>query len=215
MSLCLLCETRKPKRYCPASRGDICPQCCGTEREVTVDCPLDCGYLLEARRHEKVQPMSPDNVPHPDIKISDGFLQRNDQLVQVAGLFLTQSAMETQGAVDADIREAIEAMIKTLRTAESGLIYETRPANPYAESIRQRFGAHIEQLKEQAYRETGVHLVRDTDVLGVLVFYARLAAMYSNGRRRGRAYLTMLLGSSASMIEQREKAGGGSSLVTP
>ena len=42
---------RRPKRFCPGVRGDICTICCGTEREITVDCPLDCVYLREAHQH--------------------------------------------------------------------------------------------------------------------------------------------------------------------
>ena len=42
---CAICETRRPRRYCPGVRGEICAICCGTAREVTVDCPLDCPYL--------------------------------------------------------------------------------------------------------------------------------------------------------------------------
>ena len=50
---CAICHTRRPRRYCPGVRGHICPVCCGTERENTVSCPLDCPYLREARVREK------------------------------------------------------------------------------------------------------------------------------------------------------------------
>ena len=36
---CAICEKRKEKRFCPAIHGRICPQCCGEQREVTLDCP--------------------------------------------------------------------------------------------------------------------------------------------------------------------------------
>src|SRR5258707_890583 len=50
---CAICEIRKEKRFCPAVHGRICPQCCGEQREVTLDCPSDCPYLQQAREHEK------------------------------------------------------------------------------------------------------------------------------------------------------------------
>jgi len=34
---CAVCEIRKEKRFCPAVHGRICPQCCGEQREVTLD----------------------------------------------------------------------------------------------------------------------------------------------------------------------------------
>ena len=53
---CAICEIRKEKRFCPAVHGRICPQCCGEQREVTLDCPSDCPYLQQAREHEKPRP---------------------------------------------------------------------------------------------------------------------------------------------------------------
>src|SRR6202023_2732394 len=50
---CAICEIRKEKRFCPAVHGRICPQCCGEQREVTLDCPSDCSFLQQAREHEK------------------------------------------------------------------------------------------------------------------------------------------------------------------
>jgi len=46
---------RKEKRFCPAVHGRICAQCCGEEREVTIDCPSECVYLQQAREHEKAR----------------------------------------------------------------------------------------------------------------------------------------------------------------
>src|SRR5271170_6024691 len=48
---CVICEERKEKRFCPAVHGKICPQCCGEQREVTLDCPSDCPYLQQSREH--------------------------------------------------------------------------------------------------------------------------------------------------------------------
>ena len=50
---CALCEERKEKRFCPAVHGKICPQCCGEQREVTLDCPSDCPYLLQSRQQSR------------------------------------------------------------------------------------------------------------------------------------------------------------------
>jgi hypothetical protein len=38
---CAICEQRKEKRFCPAVHGRIFPQCCGEQREVTLDCPSE------------------------------------------------------------------------------------------------------------------------------------------------------------------------------
>ena len=78
---CAICHTRRPKRFCPGVRGDICTICCGTEREVTVDCPLDCVYLHEAHQHEKIEPTDPRKFPNQDIRVTEEFLRDHEPLL--------------------------------------------------------------------------------------------------------------------------------------
>ena len=101
-------------------------------------------------------------------------------------------AMESEKAVDLDAREAIESMVKTYRTLQSGLIYESRPQNPYAARIQERLMEAIEELRESIAEEAGMQMLRDTDVLATLVFLQRLEIQHNNGRRRGRAFFDFL-----------------------
>jgi len=178
-------------------RSDICTQCCGTEREVTLDCPLDCEHLIESRKHEKPSEIQPGDVPHPDVRVTESFVESHGPLFQVAGSALLDGALSTSGAVDSDVREALESLIKTYKTLDSGLIYESRPSNPYAEAIRQRVSAAIQEFNERVYQQTGVHSVRDADWMRALVFFARVERTRNNGRRRGKAFLTILWDSHA------------------
>src|ERR1019366_9702333 len=132
---CALCETRRPRRFCPGVRGDICTTCCGTEREVTVSCPLDCEYLREARRHDRTPPIDPEQVPNRDIKVTEEFLSDNEKLLAFVSMTVMRAASETAGVVDFDVREAFDALIRTYRTLESGVYYESRPDNPLAARI--------------------------------------------------------------------------------
>ena len=56
MAKCPKCDSRKGKRFCPALQVEICPQCCGEGRLVTIPCPRECPHLeaefyqLERRR---------------------------------------------------------------------------------------------------------------------------------------------------------------------
>ena len=80
---CVICEVRKEKRFCPAVHGRICPQCCGEQREVTLECPLDCPYLIQAREHEK--PRSADQIDPAalflQIEVSDQFMYQHEHLL--------------------------------------------------------------------------------------------------------------------------------------
>ena len=188
---CKKCEKRRARRHCPGVGGDICPVCCGTERENTIDCPIDCEFLQEARRHDHPPQVTPEELPNKDIRVSEQFLHDHEEVVVWLTMALAQ-AMEKERAVDFDTREALEAIIKTYRTLESGLIYETRPQNPYAAGVQKALQESIEELRKHMAEKTGMQVLRDGDVLGALVFLQRLEIQHNNGRRRGRAFYDML-----------------------
>ncbi len=190
---CKLCEKRRARRHCPGAGGEICPQCCGSERENSIDCPTSCEYLKEARFHEQPPAVSEDQVPNKDVRLSEDFLRGMEPLVFTLALALKR-AMETAGAVDFDAREALDAEIRTCRTLQSGLIFETRPPNPYAAAIQQKVRDAVEELRKGLAEEKGMHTLRDADVLGVLVYLQRLELQYNNGRKRGRAFHDFLAG---------------------
>ena len=188
---CQVCEKRRARRHCPGVGGDICPQCCGEQRENTIDCPSHCEHLREARHHEVAPLIAEADIPNRDVRLSEEFVREHEPLIFAFALALRR-AMEEQRAVDFDAREALAALIRTYRTLESGLIYETQPANPYAAAILDRLKSSIENLRQGLEQEAGMPRLRDADVLGVLVFLERLELQHNNGRRKGRAFLDFL-----------------------
>jgi hypothetical protein len=189
---CAICKIRRPRRFCPGVHGDICTVCCGTEREITVSCPLDCVYLQEARKHEKAPDFDPDHFPHNDVRVTEHFLRDHETLLVYLARQLLRAGLETHGAVDNDVREALDALTRTYRTLQSGLIYENRPANPLAANICSVVQESLKELREQEAREMETARTRDADVLGILVFLQRLELSRNNGRRLGRAFLDFL-----------------------
>src|SRR5215475_1096125 len=115
---CAICKVRRPRRFCPGVRGDICTICCGTEREVTVSCPLDCEFLVESRVHEKPHDVDPAQIPNRDIRVTEEFLESNEALLIFLGQSLAAAAFATDGAVDADARDALDSLIRTYRTMQ-------------------------------------------------------------------------------------------------
>lgn len=188
---CKICEKRRARRQCPGADGEICPQCCGEQRESSIECPLDCEHLRAARLHEPVPPLREADVPNRDVQLSEQFIRTYEPVVFAMAVALRR-AMEEQRAVDFDAREALAALIKTYRTRESGLIYETQPTNPYAAGILEKVKSAIATLRKGLEAEAGTDILRDNDVLGVLVFLERLELQHNNGRRRGRAFLDFL-----------------------
>ena len=212
---CKICDQRRPRRFCPGVRGDICSICCGTEREVTVNCPLDCEHLRDARVHEKHPPVDPDQVPNRDIHVTESFLREHEQLVVAVARILLQASEETPGAADVDVREALEALIRTRRTLDSGLIYETRPANPVAANIQQLFQEELEVYRRNLTERMGMTTLREAGVLGALAFLQRIALNHNNGRQYGRAFLSFLRDEFPPAEEggTPQAARGGASLI--
>lgn len=188
--VCVICETRKPRRSCPGVHGDICAICCGTEREVSISCPLDCEYLQEARRHEKPAPVDESAIPNREIEITERLLERNADLLNTVAASLTAAALHSS-AIDTDVRDALAALARTFRTRESGVYYDTRPSGSYAAAIYDALQDTIREFREEEQRQ-GVTKTRDADVLAVVVFLERAALGWNNGRPRGRGYVDYL-----------------------
>ena len=146
---CKICEIRKPRRYCPGVSGDICAICCGNERERTINCPLECLYLQEAHDHERPPDIKFTELPNRDIQVTEQFLRSHEPLLQFMLALVFRSAIDTPGAVDSDVQEAIAAIVKTYRTAASGLVYESRPENLVAAAIFTRIREGLEKLPQR------------------------------------------------------------------
>src|SRR5581483_1080795 len=190
--LCKICGKRRARRACPAVQGDICTLCCGTEREVSLGCPLDCQYLRDAHQHEKPMPVTDGQISYPDVKVTEEFIHEHEELLLFSVYSLVQAALRTSGAIDSDVMAALEALIQTQRTLESGLVYETRAENTIAMAVQRAFSASLTDYQKLREEREGISAFRSSDVLSVLVFLHRLGRENQNGRPKGRMYLDLL-----------------------
>lgn len=189
--LCKLCGKRRARRRCPAVQGDICTICCGTEREVSLSCPLECEFLQEAHRREKPVLVDEKDLSDPDVPVTEEFLRDHEELLLFCMVSLVHAALRTASATDADALEALGALIKTYRTAESGLLYETRPVNTIAASVQRALAESLADYQKIRAERESLHF-RNAEILAVLVFLRRMGQQNQNGRPRGRMYLDLL-----------------------
>lgn len=172
-------------------RGDICPVCCGTERENSVNCPLECPFLREARLREREADVDPRSFPNQDIRVDEAFLRRNEPLLLLLASTIAAAALESRDhVIDLDVREALDGLISTWRARQSGLIYTGGLVNPLAIRIHDAVNARVADI-DGRLREHNSQL-RDVDVLGVLAFLQRLELQKNNGRRKSRAFIDFL-----------------------
>jgi hypothetical protein len=192
---CAICEIRKEKRFCPAVHGRICPQCCGEQREVTLDCPSDCPYLLQAHEHEK--PRSADQIDPAglflQVEVSDHFMYEKEHLLMGLTYALARAARADRSLHDQDLIASLSVLSKSYeRLVNSGLHYE----QPFTGEAQRRAAMEIETMireyREAEQKHTGFSSLRDSDVLKALVFLLRLAHGRTSGRPKSRAFVEFL-----------------------
>jgi hypothetical protein len=193
---CAICEIRKEKRFCPAVHGRICPQCCGEQREVTLDCPSDCPYLQQAREHEK--PRSADQLDPASlflqIEVSDQFTYEREHLLMGLTYALAKASQADHSLTDRDLIAALSALsVGYERLVNSGLHYD----QPLTSAAQERVATEVENMLKQ-YREAeqkhmGYSSLRDADVLKAFVFLVRLGIGRTSGRPKSRAFVDFLL----------------------
>ncbi len=194
---CSICEKRQEKRFCPAVHSRICPQCCGEQREVTLDCPSDCVYLQQARQHEK--PRSIEEVDKaalfPAVEIPDHFLYDHEHLVLGLSFALAKAAQKDRSLHDTDVIAALDSIARSYETlVNSGLHYGAAMTNFSQQAVVQELQLMVKEYREAEEKHLGYSRLRDSEVLQALVFLLRMGYVRTSGRPLSRAYLDLLRG---------------------
>lgn len=202
---CAICHQRKAKRQCPGVHAGICTLCCGTERENTVDCPLDCAYLREAHEYEYQRALSQPlgEMPHAQYELTDEFLRYHEPLIAELAAHLLQESYELPGVLDSDLFSATDSLVRTLETLASGLYYESLPGTPFPLALFRALQQRITEIRSQE----GAPVIKDEDVLKCLVFVARLGRARGNGRPKARAFLDFLRRQFPEVAAQKTPGG--------
>ena len=222
---CAICEERKEKRFCPAVHGKICPQCCGEQREVTLDCPSDCPYLQQAREHATAHNEQPGEWDRealfPEVEIPEQFLYEREELILGLSFALAKSARADRALTDRDLIAAVSSLAKSYQTlVNSSLIYEPQTGNVAHQAIARDIAREVEtmvrEFREAEQQHIGHTRLRDSDVLKALVFLVRMGLGRTSGRPKSRAFVDFLF---AQFPEKHSAIAGpeeaGSRIVIP
>jgi hypothetical protein len=211
---CPICGKRRPERFCPAQGEKICAVCCGTEREVTLDCPSDCAYLIQAHRYELEhrKPLAPADVPFPDVEFSQDAIYQRQPLLSGFGYTILKFAAERRDLADRDALEAVTALAETFRTLLSGIYYEKPPGGPLAGGLYAALANFVQEYKKQESAQQGFASLKDSETFHVLVYLARVCHSSTNGRPRARLFLEFL---RARFPQAQELQPETSRIITP
>jgi hypothetical protein len=192
--LCPICEKRKPGRFCPAKAEKICPVCCGTEREVSIDCPSDCAYLVSAHRYEEQHPRTlPADMPLQDVRITSDILRTHQQLLSAMAFTIAKICSAQPAATDPDVLAAIQALAETYKTLASGIVYENPPALPLQREMYAALSKFMTETRQQT-APASFGSFKDSEVFHLLVFLFRMGLLRTNGRPRSRRFIEFLRG---------------------
>jgi hypothetical protein len=193
-AICPICEKRRAERYCPAKGEKICAIDCGIEREVTIDCPSDCAYLLAAHRWEQAhpKPLAESEIPFPDVSFPADLIRARQAALSGLGYTVLTYAAEQPSLSDAEVLAAARAMAETYRTLISGIYYEKLSEHPLAAGLYAALSKFFVDEKTHQAEHPEFPPLRDSEIFHLLIFFLRFGLLRSNGRPRTRAFIEFL-----------------------
>ena len=149
---------------------------------------------MESREsdYQRREGLDPKNFPYKEVRIDDNFLRGHAGLLVTCGREVLAGAEETAGAVDEDLRQALDGLARSYKTRESGLYYDSKPDSTFARRVFDYAEQAVKDFREEEARSAGFSRTRDADLMKVWVFLYRMAIDRDNGRPRGKAFLDFL-----------------------
>jgi len=191
MPRCPLCSVRSAKRFCPAKETTICPVCCGTKREIEIDCPSSCPHLKAGRSYEAEK-----RIPDADFaariqSFDQDFLRRYSPVLDGLTRTVVEERLESPWLVDHDLVEVYKALSATMKTLSSGIYYETVPDGPVRGSLFRRLKAALDNFM-QPDLQGQQSVLKVSESLQILEFLTLAATANSGTRPKSRQYLDWL-----------------------
>lgn len=204
MATCPLCSTRPGKRYCPAKDVQICAVCCGTKREVEIDCPGSCVHLKAGRSYEAEK-----RTPDPELaakvqKYDNEFLYQFSPILDGISRAVVEERLQSPWLVDNDVIEVYKALNATMKTLSSGIYYESLPEGPFRISLFRRLKALMDDLMQPNGESRALKVSEALDILDFLTFAAQVN---SSVRPKSRRYLDWLTDMAGAQPAAQQSSG--------
>lgn len=202
---CPLCGNRKAKRHCPAKGLQICPVCCGTKREVEIDCPSDCTYLHEGREYESERIARTGQPPARTPRLWDErFTNRHYGVFLALWRVILSERNRFPELVDMDVQATLDSLVQTYERLDRGIYYESLPSS----AVQRSLYLSLKSLLEESNKELDVSRdrLKTETILDCLRFQKELAACVVLPRPKSRVFLDhleeLVSESAPSQIEQ-------------
>ena len=191
MATCPLCSGRAGKRFCPAKAEHICGACCGTKREIELDCPGSCPYLQSSRDYESEKRVLDAELMAKVQKFDEEFVDRYAPVLDVISAAVVEERVHAPWLVDNDVVEVFKTLSATMKTLSSGIYYESLPDGAARISLYRRLKNTLDEMMQPA-PSPGQRTLKVSESLDVLDFLTFAAMTNSSMRPKSRRYLDFL-----------------------
>ena len=187
---CILCNSRKGKRHCPAKGTLICAPCCGRMRVVEIDCPPDCVYLTEGQGHQAakkyIRQVRQEQDPHRGLRLLEN-MQIYRPLIDEVEKEILRYGQGLRSFHDRHVLEAVRLLRKTYQSEDRGIIYEHRSPDPMVTALIRAVRKMLEETREGLDSP-----LRVSDLLNCLELVESEVHYHLNHQSGGEPYLTFI-----------------------
>ncbi len=187
---CILCNSRKGKRRCPAKGTLICAPCCGRMRVVEIPCPPDCVYLTEGHGHQAakkyVHQLRQEEDTDRRMRLYRN-LQTYRPLIDRVEVEILRYGQGLRSFQDRHVLEAVRLLRKTYRSEDRGVIYEQTSPDPMVSSLIRAVQEMLEKTREELQSS-----LRVSDLLNCLEVVESEIDYHLNQPAGGEPYLTFI-----------------------
>lgn len=187
---CILCNSRKGKRHCPAKGTLICAPCCGRLRVVEIPCPPDCGYLIEGHGHQMgkkyVDQLRREEDTDRRVRLYEN-MRRYRPLIDEIEKEILRYGQGLSSFNDRHVLEAIRLLRKTYQSEERGVIYEYKSADPMVSALIRA----VQEMLENLRQELELNL-RASDILNCMEWVESEVRYHLRHPPGGEPYLTFI-----------------------
>jgi hypothetical protein len=162
---------------------------------VTIDCPADCVYLMASRQHSgDRREVDWEHIPFANQSISRRLVNAREDLLLHVSYAVCLFGRDNPALVDTDVLVSLQALADTYQTLTSGILYEKPPDHRLQHDLYERLKTAVTEYKND---DTGQVMIArttplDSDIRDALILLTQLAAVRSNGRPKGRAFIDSL-----------------------
>jgi hypothetical protein len=177
-----------------------------------IDCPESCDYLKRGRERESEQEY------RRFLRTADestrqkyfGVLSRLEEIVVYLEVPIAEARRTARDLADTDVMQALDLLIATLRTEDSGVLYERTSENLRVEGLRR---ALAEELRSLRYpQEPDRERLQLKDAIECLDLIRSMAASHVEPGAAPLSYVDFL---ARNMPRLRQGAQAGSRIIVP